>query len=88
MMHRIRKWSESHGRIAAGGDGFCNGESLYHLLAYLRDSFIDIESMCLLIGEYICVNPCMAKLVILGCAVSVSRCMKNIHVTDCVRSDV
>ena len=48
------------GRIDAGGDGLCNGESLSSL-AYLEDSFIDIEYV-LLDKEYIYVNPGNGKL--------------------------
>ena len=78
-----RKWSEFSSDELTPEVMASAMENLYHLLAYLEDSFIDIEYV-LLDKEYIYVNPGNGKLVIL-----VEPCQAVVDeeytLTDCVR---
>lgn len=78
-----RKWSEFSSDELTPEVMASAMENLYHLLAYLEDSFIDIEYV-LLDKEYIYVNPGNGKLVILvvPCQVVVDE---EYTLTDCVR---
>lgn len=78
-----RKWSEFSSDELTPEVMASAMENLYHLLAYLEDSFIDIEYV-LLDKEYIYVNPGNGKLVILvvPCQAVVDE---EYTLTDCVR---
>ncbi len=78
-----RKWSEISSDELTPEVMASAMENLYHLLAYLEDSFIDIEYV-LLDKEYIYVNPGNGKLVILvvPCQAVVDE---EYTLTDCVR---
>ena len=78
-----RKWSELSSDELTPEVMASAMENLYHLLAYLEDSFIDIEYV-LLDKEYIYVNPGNGKLVILvvPCQAVVDE---EYTLTDCVR---
>ena len=80
---RYRKWSEFSSDELTPEVMASAMENLYHLLAYLEDSFIDIEYV-LLDKEYIYVNPGNGKLVILvvPCQAVVDE---EYTLTDCVR---
>lgn len=78
-----RKWSEFSSDELTPEVMASAMENLYHLLAYLEDSFIDIEYV-LLDKEYIYVNPGNGKLVILvvPCQAVVDE---EYTLTDCVK---
>lgn len=78
-----RKWSEIPSDERTPEMMASTMENLYQLLAYLEDSFIDIEYV-LLDKEYIYVNPGNGKLVILvvPCQAVVDE---EYTLTDCVR---
>lgn len=78
-----RKWSEFSSDELTPEVMASAMENLYHLLAYLEDSFIDIEYV-LLDKEYIYINPGNGKLVILvvPCQAVVDE---EYTLTDCVR---